>query len=814
MFQITNDKAIRGMIIGTIVIVIATIGITIGLILAKNNIKTDFDNNFEKQPVQVLKNDGIQGASLFDKYNENSLNIEKVSYTQGERQVQTEYGDIYSVNKLDLNYIKISGLKNKEIEEKINEEICNKAFGMYTQEMLNDEKTINISIDTQKMASFSNVLSVIIDGHMEKYAENGEEEFEDFDVVYLNYNLQTGEKIEFKDLFTYNAPIKSIIGESAYESLAWEYLNETSDMSQVEYGKLENRVYNIVVEYLNNPNINFGFNNRYICMYINNDYIEIDMTKYYNSIAIYNRFLTNISLYEDDSIGCKNAFIFSKRYGNKDYVESGENYYIDIIWQSDVDNSWKEQREEFIQNELNEKINNIRNYVSNNKDKAVVVTIGVSEFEKDDSVEVTYSVYKYLMSKSYFDSVVYNDVKEETQAINGDAQLSLNYDTRYVRFEDNYEIIMLRDNQDNNTIEKFEKESEEIYLLNKFGKFVVHYHENLVETEMTENDETSYYKLGLELSKYGTCKIYAKGNITLEGRYIVDGNYILCNIETLSYANSNNKQSYVATYKFILINNETMIKLQNIDISENSISYKDEYNVPGNTYQYTSLKEEIFDSVYQNYKETLQNKISEYERNLANYSRHNINFNIENKPEKQEIIRQSNYLYYSNDNYQIEDYKYFGPITMEIALINSDVYSRMNEINDINDMTNYQNQLLNKYLSGEERSNYTNIPEEKDRYYRITGMYILNGNTSNEEENLENGKAKMLVVTLNNEKKYTFNLENKVGPMLFDMDYTQKYISEPIHIQIEVIDSYSGKVTNDVYLGEIEFGIETNIPME
>jgi len=99
-----------------------------------------------------------------------------------------------------------------------------------------------------------------------------------------------------------------------------------------------------------------------------------------------------------------------------------------------------------------------------------------------------------------------------------------------------------------------------------------------------------------------------------------------------------------------------------------------------------------------------------------------------------------------------------------------------------------------------------------DLYYELTGMLIMNGNNTSKEDWENNARAKKIKVTINNEATYTYDLEDKMDVQLIDLNYKQNTIEKPINIDVEVLETYPGKLSNDVYISDIQFGLNSNCP--
>lgn len=425
-------------IFSTILICAILIVLTIFAIDNKNHNteeKNKIENEIEKQ-ITRLENDGILPVKLTDKYKQNDLKTYPKTHEANYYKHTNENGNTEEIPKLEINYYQIEGLANKEIENKINEEIKNTAFNMYNKELLDDENVFKITVDTYVLANYADVLSVQI---TENIIYNNNENHSN--LKYLNYELTNGQKIQFKDIFTYNTAIKPIIANSAYENFAWSYDNNDedgldNDMSKVDYSDLENRIYNVVKEYENSREINFGFNEKYIFVVLNNNTISIDMSKIYDNIAIYNRYKTFEDIYEYENIGTKNIFVFSSRPTDSYYtlIEDEENCYIDVAIYGDenVPDKFLEQQKQVLQTRIAE----IKNTLKSNSNEAILyggyVYIGVDA--QNNEIYVSNELARYEMDKSYYDRTFYNKIGEQAREDKVDIGYYINYDEIYVKY--------------------------------------------------------------------------------------------------------------------------------------------------------------------------------------------------------------------------------------------------------------------------------------------------------------------------------------------------------------------------------------------
>ena len=96
-------------------------------------------------------------------------------------------------------------------------------------------------------------------------------------------------------------------------------------------------------------------------------------------------------------------------------------------------------------------------------------------------------------------------------------------------------------------------------------------------------------------------------------------------------------------------------------------------------------------------------------------------------------------------------------------------------------------------------------------YFEITGMFIMNGNNTSEAAWKSNSRAKKISVIINNEEEYGFDLEDTMEVQLIDLNYRQDGIDTPINVEIKILDVYEGDVSDNVFISDIGFGLESSI---
>ena len=253
-------------------------------------------------------------------YNNNSLNI-----TQEYIDKEKEYPS--------FQYIKISGLKNGNIENKINNEIYE-----YVKKRKNNKA--KSSVVTVRLNAF-NILSLEISTY------NGEK----YDRMALNYDLNTGEKIEFNDIFTNTANITSIVYAGVYDKLStsishkllnisreieaykafketgieseWSSSRSLDEMKkeekeyQEELANVEETALGETKKILNSEDKMFYITNYGVVIFKSDEYgqdIVINAKNNMEYFGFYEKYLNNKSIYKEDK-GLKNLFLS----GNTNY---------------------------------------------------------------------------------------------------------------------------------------------------------------------------------------------------------------------------------------------------------------------------------------------------------------------------------------------------------------------------------------------------------------------------------------------------------------------------------------------------------------
>ena len=262
--------------------------------------------NINEVATETPKKEAEDKKYAITTYDENAIKI--IQYYDINGTVTTNRED-FSPSDIVINFIQIDGLKNKSIQNNINERLKKAAYSL-------DKSKSGVA--TYVNANFSNILSV---------------QFSDFDNnITLNIDLTTGNDIKLEDLFLSSAPINSYLANALYKTLAWQEteLNleaEGVDMSKVDTSEYEEKF----LMFINNYNkqkdkLNYTISSNKIRIYnlitpnildnewINGMSVEIDLTECIEEVAMYKKFLTAENIYDNNSIGQKDIIVFTDAY--------------------------------------------------------------------------------------------------------------------------------------------------------------------------------------------------------------------------------------------------------------------------------------------------------------------------------------------------------------------------------------------------------------------------------------------------------------------------------------------------------------------
>jgi len=310
----SKEKFAVGLAIFSVILALITIG---ALYFTFKVIDNDAKVKIEKyeQEKKLLQESEVAKREADDKqytlnsysetYNENAIEIKKI-----------EDGDI--------KYFEISGLKNKEIEKDINNRIKNEAYSFKMP-----------YVNSYVQATFSNILSIELHGSNDANSIGM--------IKTINVNLATGEDILLEDVFVSSATINMYLANALYERLAWQMNQDPnysegyglgqSDMNNRDTSEYEDKFLILARKYNEQKGtIKLSISPEGVEIFdIADDILKgknyetslkIRFEDYLEEVAIYKKYLTEESIFENPDIGDKGIIVCTDNwmYRDKDYM--------------------------------------------------------------------------------------------------------------------------------------------------------------------------------------------------------------------------------------------------------------------------------------------------------------------------------------------------------------------------------------------------------------------------------------------------------------------------------------------------------------
>ncbi|MCI8290870.1 MAG: hypothetical protein HFJ25_01235 [Clostridia bacterium] len=275
--------------------------ITILAIIYTNNHKGSDESqiiieNATKVPVSKIDDfsnsiDKTSGVLLEDTYSTNGLTY---TYKKDEE------------NGIPIQYPIIDGLKNDIIEQSINEQILEKIKKVLDSNNFKNNSDSSAYAEANVVGNFADIISIkVFVRFTESFSKN----------YGINFRLDNGEKLKIDELFTYNAPKKNIITESAYKTFAINYYTNEG-LSNEFYGNIESDILRFLMDYNDGKVAEFSFNPMYIEMYREGKTVRIEMKEYPEYMAVYKKFKSTSNLYDSNEKIIFDIPVFTKRIEN------------------------------------------------------------------------------------------------------------------------------------------------------------------------------------------------------------------------------------------------------------------------------------------------------------------------------------------------------------------------------------------------------------------------------------------------------------------------------------------------------------------
>ncbi len=369
-----SKKIIRFLMV-IVLFAVGAVGVTYGLIKStKENQKQQNTETLVKKEDESFIQIPEKGLDVNGFYNENDIIFyaEKITYQGKEFAIPV-----------------ISGLKNKAVENRVNQSMKEKILQRIDKNLITNPEMLNYEV----CANYANVISIVGFYATPGFGEEKEKDYQE--MFPLNYELVNGAELTLEDLFVKDANIvdlmkkamfheiveknyyvgsyyleyywpeesieyNRLVGKAIEEKISWEAVEEykkTHEQYSEQVALDEEKVYKTIKNYFQNYQTFYFTPNQIFFTYIpkqsgasisifcSQDWKwPISIVENAEIVVIYDKYLTEESLYERDDIASKKLYVGAKQEitnlltGNnyKKYGFQRDNlfYAIDIVGMS------------------------------------------------------------------------------------------------------------------------------------------------------------------------------------------------------------------------------------------------------------------------------------------------------------------------------------------------------------------------------------------------------------------------------------------------------------------------------------------------
>lgn len=299
-----KEVSIKKLVVLLSSFIVIAVMITTALIMTnKAGSFTDVSSGEEKNK---SNHERVIGTKKSQKYNQNDL---KIIYQD------TNY------EGLEYKTLRINGLKNKEIENKINKELEEIEDEIRKKLVSASGEQENAYLSSNVNANYSNILSVTFYGSKSDSKYVPQINIEKF----LNYDLTTGNKIKLEDLFLPGTDIDLYAQNDIYKQKLHDSFSKKNiffnpdywqsgelqyvldEVDEIDFIKQYNKYKNSKKDfYLTTTGIGISYSKdgNYGDVYIK--YMDC-----LDNLVVYTKFLTKESIFERDDIGLKDLYVCS-----------------------------------------------------------------------------------------------------------------------------------------------------------------------------------------------------------------------------------------------------------------------------------------------------------------------------------------------------------------------------------------------------------------------------------------------------------------------------------------------------------------------
>lgn len=287
-------------------------------------------------------------------YDNNDLALEEKSCNKPDNEDQS------------CSYYQISGLKNAEVQNRINKRLSEIAAKYSNYDIFYENNTLNAF----------NLVSFYF------YAHKNKEEVRSG----ITFDLNTGNELKLQDVFVKNANIKPLLSNAIYTRLVtlrgdymyWRVEDRAEDRASKQEFDYDGEVLKILKKVDFNATDNFFLSPNSISFIVGDDYFNIEAERDIKYFGYYEKYASKESLFDNDdglkNVPLSNAYSGSLLYNIFDETDTSTYTFEIINYYSWIENDPK----------LNQKLGEYYRKKIPNSDKYVVLQVG-GQLRDDES---------------------------------------------------------------------------------------------------------------------------------------------------------------------------------------------------------------------------------------------------------------------------------------------------------------------------------------------------------------------------------------------------------------------------------------------
>ena len=329
-----SDKA-KNVILGIIVVLLA-IFLIYGLIDSIEYFKGEKLFNFDSLSFKINNNNDnkdtnnkkandvkYKGIDKNGKYYLNPIDIKYPKIEKANPYSGVDYAKFPYINQ-GIEYVQIDGLKNQEVEDKINKDI-KEQIEKFTNDCLKEvkeEEKQDIYQEITILSNFNNVLSMVDEMGYSKER-----------TLYLNYDLNTGNKIEPEDIFQFDDMAKELKEIVRTDIVSYEEHMKEAHSDDPHFKPLTDEEINKIIDTMYNEftseNGKFGFTPSNVFIFSEQGIDSIGFETCIDNTIIYNRFVGSEDIYDGKYKKVGPFYNLTHEISTRSKIlEEADNYYI------------------------------------------------------------------------------------------------------------------------------------------------------------------------------------------------------------------------------------------------------------------------------------------------------------------------------------------------------------------------------------------------------------------------------------------------------------------------------------------------------